>query len=108
MSQSSVVPRPVPAAARAPRRVSRRLLRTLAVASLAAAPLLATPRPAAANTPETYLACVNGVVSWMDACNAGATTWYGEAACYAGGVAGILVCAAIEAAEIMSGGLRLQ
>ena len=54
MSIPSVVPRSVPVAARAPRPASRRLLRGMAVASLAAAPLLATP----ATTSTTDAACL--------------------------------------------------
>jgi len=107
MSIPSVVPRSVPVAARAPRPASRRLLRGMAVASLAAAPLLATPRPVAASTPETYLACVNYVADWTIACASASDTWYGDLACEATGVIGIIGCALLEAGEILSGSVKL-
>lgn len=86
----------------APRRRGRRLLRAAAVAALAAAPLVAAPRPTTAMTPETYMACVNNVTSFVDSCTAQSDSWLGDLGCEAVGVAGILVCAAAEAAEILA------
>lgn len=86
----------------APRRPGRRLLRAAAVASLAAAPLVAAPRPTTAMTPETYMACVNNVTDFVDGCVANSDSWLGDLGCEAAGVAGILLCAAAEAAEILA------
>ena len=85
-----------------PRPRGRRLLRAAAVAALAAAPLVAAPRPTTAMTPETYMACVNNVTEFVDGCVANSDTWLGDLGCEAVGVAGILLCAAAEAAEILA------
>jgi hypothetical protein len=100
MSVPSVVPRPPAAPAR---RAAPHRLRRLAVASLAAIPLLVVAPPAEARTAETYMRCVNTVADWVDGCEAASGSWVGRTACNAAGVAGILVCAAAEAAEIAKG-----
>ena len=89
------------------RPVRRGVRRRLALAALAALPLLTVAPRAEARTPESYEACMRIVDTLTQQCLNASDTWYERYGCkWAGGV-GIIACATAEAIEILAKGISL-
>jgi hypothetical protein len=103
-----VTPLRSPILHRAARRPARRgARRRLALAALAALPLLTVAPRAEARTPESYEACMRVVDNLTQQCLHAADDWFEKYGCkWAGGV-GIIACATAEAIEILAKGIAL-